>query len=337
MRPMLAKISSGLADAMSHFSGNHFLAEYKYDGVRAQVHVASDGQVSIFSRNCETKTSAFPDVASAVRDALAPDVNSIIIDAELVAVDTDNNNQLMAFQDLSHRPRSLVSEQDTRVPVCVFAFDILERNGKVLMKQPLEERREYLMESLVNMKPGSVEIAKSTKLSGGEKPGTRNSTSGVASAGPGDSLPCESSEGELRKLLLEALAQGAEGLMLKGLSSSSTYEPNKRSEQWIKLKADYCEGLHDSVDVVPIGAWRGNGRKVKWFSPFLLAIWDPVSEEFQSLCRCMSGFSDAFYKETTERLSHKILSEPKPYYRCEAHRMTVNGGVQSSNVFLDSA
>ena len=60
---------------------------------------------------------------------------------------------------------------------------------------------------------------------------------------------------------------------------------------------DYCEGLRDSLDLVPIGAWYGNGRKVGWLSPFLLAAWDPATETFQSVCRCMSGFTDAFYQE----------------------------------------
>ena len=48
---------------------------------------------------------------------------------------------------------------------------------------------------------------------------------------------------------------------------------------------------------MPIGAWHGNGRKVGWFSPFLLAAYDPDTEEFQSVCRCMSGYTDAFYAE----------------------------------------
>lgn len=60
---------------------------------------------------------------------------------------------------------------------------------------------------------------------------------------------------------------------------------------------DYCEGLRDSLDLVPIGAWHGNGRKVGWFSPFLLAAYDPETETYQSVCRCMSGFSDVFYAE----------------------------------------
>lgn len=47
--------------------------------------------------------------------------------------------------------------------------------------------------------------------------------------------------------------------------------------------------------------------QVKWFSPFLLAVWDPVREEFQSLCRCMSGFSDQFYAAAKERLGATII------------------------------
>lgn len=60
---------------------------------------------------------------------------------------------------------------------------------------------------------------------------------------------------------------------------------------------DYCEGLRDSLDLVVIGAWQGQGRKVNWYSPFLLAAYDPETEEYQSVCRCMSGFTDAFYAE----------------------------------------
>jgi DNA ligase-1 len=51
------------------------------------------------------------------------------------------------------------------------------------------------------------------------------------------------------------------------------------------------------LDLVPIAAWYGNGRKAGWFSPFLLAAYDPDTETYASVCRCMSGFTDAFYAE----------------------------------------
>lgn len=36
---------------------------------------------------------------------------------------------------------------------------------------------------------------------------------------------------------------------------SSQYEPSKRSDAWLKIKRDYVDDLHDTLDLVPIGAW----------------------------------------------------------------------------------
>lgn len=327
---MLAKISSGVGNALSNFDKVNFLAEFKYDGMRAQIHLEPGGAVSIFSRNCETRTASFPDVASAVQKAVDCSTSSIVLDAELVAVDRARGNRLMAFQDLSHRQRGSVSESEVTIAVCVFAFDILYLNGEVLTKQTLRERRRALTNALVNLKEGVVELAKSIEVSrsnklikAGEDGSHTVSQEERLQAGteaPEVSKETDSNddpdEEHVHTYLLHALSSGAEGLMLKELDGpSSVYESSKRSDHWLKIKSDYCDGLHDSLDVVPIGAWRGNGRKVKWFSPFLVAIWDPRAEEFQSICRCMSGFTDTFYTEATARLSKKIIPGPKTYYR----------------------
>ena len=37
LKPMLASITEGVADAIQQLQGQQFLAEYKYDGIRAQV------------------------------------------------------------------------------------------------------------------------------------------------------------------------------------------------------------------------------------------------------------------------------------------------------------
>ena len=51
------------------------------------------------------------------------------------------------------------------------------------------------------------------------------------------------------------------------------------------MKRDYLADMRDTLDVVPIGAWHGTGRKHKWLSPILLAVWEPDRQEYQSLCR----------------------------------------------------
>ena len=70
---------------------------------------------------------------------------------------------------------------------------------------------------------------------------------------------------------------------------------------WLKLKKDYVDGVGDSIDLVPVGAWHGNGRKAAWWSPILLAVYDSERGIFVALCKCMSGFTDAFYKQLNER------------------------------------
>lgn len=74
----------------------------------------------------------------------------------------------------------------------------------------------------------------------------------------------------------------------------STYQPDIRAGAWLKVKADYLAGMGDSLDLVPVGAWHGNGRKKDFWSPILLAVWDEEGGEFQPVCKVMSGFSDEF-------------------------------------------
>lgn len=68
---------------------------------------------------------------------------------------------------------------------------------------------------------------------------------------------------ELGTFLNNSVAAGTEGLIVKTLNS--TYEPSRRSAHWVKLKKDYLDGVGDTFDVVPIGAWYG-----KWVPPVTL-------------------------------------------------------------------
>ena len=46
-----------------------------------------------------------------------------------------------------------------------------------------------------------------------------------------------------------------------------------------------AEGLCETLDLVPIAAWHGSGRKAGWLSPFLLAVYNPETDEYEALCK----------------------------------------------------
>ncbi|XP_006460839.1 hypothetical protein AGABI2DRAFT_69760 [Agaricus bisporus var. bisporus H97] len=101
----------------------------------------------------------------------------------------------------------------------------------------------------------------------------------------------------------------------------ATYEPDKRTAAWLKLKKDYVSGVGDSLDLVPVGAWYGNGRKVKWWSPILMAVYDQSSGRFVAVCKCMSGFTDSFYQDTRDRYTPgdgpDVICSPRPLWECD--------------------
>jgi len=70
----------------------------------------------------------------------------------------------------------------------------------------------------------------------------------------------------------------------------------------MKLKKDYVNGLGDSLDLIPIAAWHGNGRKNGWWSPILLGVWDPRKGYAVGVCKCMSG-EDSFFHNTGSALT----------------------------------
>ena len=147
-------------------------------------------------------------------------------------------------------------------------FDLLHVDGVTLTKLPLRERRARISLALPNMKPGFVEMATSTELSSsptgtGKNKGVPHVQTRKDAVETTPDETAQSIESIIYERMLSSLHAGTEGLMLKRLDDGAAYEPSKRSESWIKVKKDYCEGLRDSLDLVPIGAWIGQGRKVK--------------------------------------------------------------------------
>jgi len=291
VKPMLAKPSKGIPEVVQRLSGKRFTAEYKYDGERAQIHIVDRNNIKVYSRNSENMTEKYPDVIQVVKDALTDDCQSGIVDSEVVAWDC-TNSKILPFQVLSTRGRKNIKIEDIKVQVCIMPFDAMLCNGKAIVQTDLETRRKTLKTMLKEV-PGKVEYAIGKDFD-------------------------ELDEEKIQAFLDESIAGSCEGLMLKTLNDNAAYLPSKRSLNWLKLKKDYIDGVGDSIDVVPIGAFYGKGKRHGAYGAFLLAIWNQEEEEFQTVCKAGTGFSDEDLKTHYDFFKNKTTPQAESSFNVDA-------------------
>jgi DNA ligase-1 len=283
--PMLAKPTKSIQEVLKRLNGLAFTCEYKYDGERAQIHMCAEG-TKVFSRNLLETTGKFPEVPQFIQEAASDKVTSFVLDAEVVAFNP-KTGLLVPFQVLSTRKKTQESSEVAKVQIIVQAFDLMYLNGKSLLDQSLKERRKQMMEHFLPVE-GKFQYAVSLDF-----------------VEDGDTTALE-------QFLDNAVKGQCEGLMVKTMED--VYEPSRRSLNWLKLKKDYLDGLGDSFDLVPLGAYYGKGKRTGVYGAYLLGCYDEDAEEFQSVCKIGTGFSDEDLKTLSENLNkHKIDIKSSQY------------------------
>lgn len=291
VQPMAAQPVKEIEELISRFEGKKMTCEYKYDGMRGQIH--KDGNnIKVFSRGSENITSSYPDICQSILSQLPSSVQSCILDCEIIPIDPVTS-QPESFSLLQTRKRKYVELKDIQVPVSAIIFDLLSLNSKSLLSQSLSDRR-LLLQSLIKPTSQDHQNLSQSRLQLVEFKDISDIT-------------------EIHDFLLAAVSKGCEGLMIKSLESP--YEAGTRSFSWLKLKKDYIgEGfnqtlLPDSLDLTPVGGYYGTGKRKGLFGSFLLASYDQNRQEYQTVCKLGTGFSDLLLKKFTEKLKKLEVSE----------------------------
>ncbi len=194
VQPMLAATAADVGEAMASFGTAS--VEWKVDGVRIQVH-RRGGEVLIVTRNLNVVTARFPSVVAQV---LALDIDSVILDGELIGLREDDLPTM--FQHTASSFASAAPEHGAVSFVLqAFYFDILHVDGEDLIARPLHERQRRLAEVV------------------GEQRVPTLITNDVA---------------EAERFAADTVARGHEGVMVKALDAP--YEAGRRGKSWLKVK-----------------------------------------------------------------------------------------------------
>jgi len=264
---MLATPAADLTD-VARTMPEEFLIEDKFDGIRAQAHVES-GRVAIYSRTMDEVTHRFPELVEPLR-SLTTDV---IIDGEIVPA---NGDVILPFSELQKRlgRKNVGSQLLAAVPVVLVAYDLLYAGGKVLIDQPLSERRHLLGQVVPDR--GSLRMSQGKLLT--------------------DAAMLDD-EFEL------ARARGNEGLMIK--SPSSSYKPGRRGRDWLKLKRAIA-----TLDVVVTAVEVGHGKRRNLLSDYTFAVRrSGEDDQLLNIGKAYSGLTDQELTELTEWFKSHTLQE----------------------------
>jgi DNA ligase-1 len=262
MEFMLAKPLDALSDAGD---AREYLVEDKYDGIRSQAHIAN-GRAVIYTRGLDEATAAFPEIERALLEL----PGSGILDGEILAW---SNGRPAPFTVLQQRTGRKVASIEImrKIPVAFMAYDLLYRDGELLIDRPVEERRRLLEQTIGGRSFPLLISAQYEAVSGTD----------------------------LDRLFEDARLRGNEGLLLK--RRGSVYESGKRSGLWYKLKRPYA-----TLDVVVTAAEQGHGRRATMLSDYTFAV--RSGADFVNVGKAYSGLTDAEVRELT-RLLRSLATE----------------------------
>jgi len=297
---MLASPVQTAEEAFIYFE--HAQVEDKYDGIRAQAHVA-DGEVRLYSRTLDEITDAFPEL---------PDVfpEDVILDGEVLAWSLEEGRALPFAQLQKRLGRKKVTASMMRdVPVAYVIFDLLYADGELTIDKTLRERSAFLDDLFLKAAQFPNSRAKVTRARTHTPQGTLAFEPEVIAEPSARTqsrvirapLTRADSAEHLAQIFEEALVRGNEGLMIKDLNS--TYAPGRRGKSWLKLKRELA-----TLDVVVTAVEYGHGKRAAVLSDYTFAVRASESDDrLLNVGKAYSGLTDAEIAQMTEWfLEHTI-------------------------------
>lgn len=251
-----------------------YVAEEKFDGMRAQVHV-SDPKVEIYSRDLNDITHSFPEIVDYFQERNLPD---LVLDGEICVY---KDNEILPFQLLQKRmgrkkPGKKVREE---YPVLFIGYDVLYHDEHPIFDRTLEQRRNLLSDL---SKEHNLAITNQFDVNDYE---------------------------HVDELFERALAHGNEGLMLK--KRNSTYEYGQRRKSWLKVKKP--GGTLDTVLMYAhAGSGKRGGYYSDFTLGIRVAEDERYEEEFIPIGKAYGGYTDEEMKLLNQKIKELTVERYGP-------------------------
>ena len=227
---------------------SQWLAEWKWDGIRAQL-IRREGETWLWSRGEELITQRFPEIEAAA--AALPD--GCVLDGEILPWD---NAGVMPFAQLQRRiGRKTVGKKLLNEVPCIFlGYDIMEADGHDIRTLRFDERRLRLQQTIDTLGHQSIRLS---------------------------ALLQAASWGQLYEQRDQSRARQVEGLMLK--HASSPYETGRKRGLWWKWKVEPY-----TVDAVMLYAQAGHGKRANLYTDYTFGVWQdeqlvPIAKAYSGL------------------------------------------------------
>ncbi len=259
---MLAHPLEGPALTSIEADFSHYVAEWKWDGIRVQLAHAG-GETRVYSRGGEEISGAFPEMVAALSVPAVLD-GELLVRGQAQGGEEGGAASFNALQQRLGR-KTVTRRMLDEAPAFVRLYDILSLDGVDLRAEPWSHRRGVL-ESLVPTLPAE-----------------RFDLSGLIAA---------ADFADLTEIRAGARDAAIEGVMLK--RRDSPYVGGRKAGLWYKWKRDPL-----SADCVLMYAQRGSGKRSSFYSDFTFGCWAGDPEEGADLLpvgKAYFGFTDAELK-----------------------------------------
>ena len=264
------------------------IAEPKYDGMRVQIHLRRDGdrmKIGAFTRSLEDVSQMFPELHTL---AATLHVHDVIFDSEAVGFNAQTGAMLPFQETISRRRIHDVDEKSQSIRMKFFIFDILVLDGEELLNVPLLRRKEILRATLTDS-----DVAVMTTYMTTNDPD------------------------ELRAYHQAQLQAGLEGMVAKG--QQTAYQSGRKGWQWVKIKeAEGTRGkLNDTLDLVVMGYYYGQGRRHEMGIGAVLAGVSDGHGGFVTISKIGSGFTDDNLRQLRDWAQKLAVEKMPPTYHVD--------------------